>query len=283
MRIKMLWKKTGYLLIFIVFTVNVAIGQTASSVSGELNRLYGRLLKITDDSSRIQINDSIKNIIDSYVESDSVFNHRFTNVRYLGQITSPDSLLKIVTWNLVLRDKPCRYYCYFIMKQQQAKPARIYNLTAEYSAGQIKTDTTYSSDKWYGALYYDIRPQVIKGMNCWILLGIDYGNPDITRKIIEIITFDKDESIVFGLDSFLSSDTIRYREVFEYSSTATMSLRFDGDDSIIFDHLVPFSPELVNDRQYYGPQYSNDAYVLENGLWRFRLNVDVRNKEILNK
>jgi hypothetical protein len=58
-----------------------------------------------------------------------------------------------------------------------------------------------------------------------------------------------------------------------------MSLRFSSDSSIVFDHLVPFSPALMDDRQYYGPDYSFDAYNFENCLWRLTINVDARNKE----
>jgi hypothetical protein len=58
-----------------------------------------------------------------------------------------------------------------------------------------------------------------------------------------------------------------------------MSLRFTSDKSIVFDHLVPFSPAMKDDRQYYGPDYSYDAYHFENGLWKLMINVDARNKE----
>jgi len=87
--------KLYYLLIFILFSSGQINGQTVvTPVSAELEKLYGRLIKISDDSTKIQLNDSIKSLIESYVESDSVFNHRFSNLRYLGQITSPDSLWK---------------------------------------------------------------------------------------------------------------------------------------------------------------------------------------------
>jgi hypothetical protein len=155
----------------------------------------------------------------------------------------------------------------------------IYRLTAEYNDDQIRTDTTYSADGWYGALYYDIRPQTLIDKMSWVLLGINYGNPMITRKIIDILDFTEDNKIQFGMKLFTSPGTVKHREVFEYSSTATMTLRFADNGLIVFDHLVPFSPEQTNDHQNYGPHYSNDAYILENGLWRFKLNVDARNNE----
>lgn len=278
--ILMFKSKLYYLLIFILFSSCEINGQTVvTPVSAELEKLYGRLIKIPDDSTKIQVNDSIKFLIESYVESDSVFNHRFSNLRYLGQITSPDSLIKIVSWNLVFANRSGRYYTYIIRKQNAGMKNLIYRLNADYNEIKIRSDTTYSADNWYGTLYYDIRPQTINGKTSWVILGIDYGNPLISRKLIDVIDFTQDDKIIFGMRIFSSSDSVKYREVFEYSSEAAMSLRFANDGSIVFDHLVPFSPELANDRQYYGPHYSNDAYVPEQGLWKFKLSVDARNIE----
>ena len=218
-------------------------------------------------------------IIDSYVKSDTVFTHRFTNLRYLGQIMSPDSLLKIITWNLVLENEPGRYYCYFIRKQEPGKENIIYRLSSAYRENPVMTDTTYTESDWYGALYYDLKPYITEDKLCWVLLGIDYGNPFISRKIIEVLSFKPDNSIVFGRKWFASGEEKKYRAVFEYASNATMSLRFRSDSSIVFDHLVPFSAVHKDDRQYYGPDYSFDAYNFENGLWKLNINVDVRNKE----
>jgi len=277
-------KRVIYLILISVLIFQQAKGQPSSSnISIQLENLFGRLLKVNDDSVRLQVNASIKTIIDSYTESDSIIRHRFNNLRFLGQTTSPDSLIKLVTWNLFLRNQPGQYYCYLIRLQPESKSRKVYKLHAEYDSAAINREIYYSKDTWYGALYYDIRPQVINGTKCWVLLGIDYGNPDIARKIIEILSFGKDDSIIFGLKAFLSDDNVRFREVFEYSLTATMTLRFGGDDSIIFDHLVPFSPENENDRRYYGPHYTNDAYVLENGFWKLHLNIDARNREIVKQ
>ena len=43
-------------------------------------------------------------------------------------------------------------------------------------------------------------------------------------------------------NGFASGEEIKFRDVFEYASNAMMSLRFRSDSSIVFDHLVPFSP-----------------------------------------
>ena len=244
-----------------------------------LEELFNRLVDNYNDNDRIRINDSIRMILDGYVKSDFVFTHRFTNLRYMGQITSPDSLIKIVTWNLVLEKEPGRYYCYIIRKQANGGENKIYSLSANYNEKQVNTDTPYTQSDWYGALYYDLKPYLVDNIRCWVILGIDYGNPNISRKLIDVLNFRPDDSIVFGRKWFEAGEAIKYRAVFEYASNAMMSLKFKSENSIIFDHLVPFKPAQKDDHQFYGPDYSVDAYNFDNGIWKLKINVDVRNKE----
>jgi hypothetical protein len=243
-----------------------------------LENLFDRLVDNYNDKDRIRINDSIRMILDDYVKSDNVFTQRFDNLRHLGQIVSPDSLLKIITWNLVLENEPGRYFCYFIRRGESGKTNKIYRLSSGYNKIHINKDTTYNETNWYGALYYDLRPLVVDNKHHWILLGLDYGNPDISRKIIEVLNFTSEDSIVFGRKWFVSGEGIKYRAVFEYASNAMMSLKFRSDSSIVFDHLVPFSAAQKDDRQYFGPDYSYDAYNFREGTWNLVINVDARNQ-----
>jgi hypothetical protein len=268
------------LILITSISTGVAFSQTnTNNVSDSLEKLYGRLIDNFSDNNRLQINDSIRLIIDRYVESDTIFKHRFTNLRYLGQITSPDSVLKIITWNLLLTNSSSRYYCYFIRKPEYGNRNIIYRLTANYRENPIRTDTIYSESDWHGALYYDLKPYISDGKKLWVLLGIDYGNPFISRKIIDVLSFTPANTIIFGMKWFATGKEMKFRDVFEYASNGMMSLRFNSDTSIVFDHLVPFSTAMKDDRQYYGPDYSFDAYYFINCIWKLTINVDVRNYE----
>ena len=250
------------------------------SISQMLERLFGRLILEREDSVRLKVNDSIKTIVDEVVEADSIFDFNFTNVRFLGQITSTDSIIKIVSWNLNLRDEPGKYFCYLIKKNEQDASNSIYKLTADYSLANISRDTVYTAENWYGALYYELRPTIVTGVKCWIALGINYSNPLITKKMIDIVAFKPDGVIEFGSPVFsLSENELIKREVFQYSADAAMTLRFFDDNTIVFDHLVPFAPELVGKPEYYGPDFSYDAFIFKNGTWNFKLDIDVRNEE----
>ena len=42
--------------------------------------------------------------------------------------------------------------------------------------------------------------------NAGYLLGLDYGNPEISRKIIDVVSFAPDDSIIFGQKCFRSGE-----------------------------------------------------------------------------
>ena len=244
--------------------------------SHKLVGLFNRLALTNGDSARIRINDSIDNIISHYSRSDSVFMHVFTGIRYLGQIESPDAHLKIITWNLLLRNSRSRYYCYFI--NRTGKVNSVYRLSETYNDDPVRTDTIYSDAGWYGALYYDVRPVKKENKTYWLVLGVNYGNQSVTKKIIDVVTFDPDGKIIFGRKLFLKDQELSDRVVLEYSSDAVVSLKFISGNKIVFDHLVPFSPEFKNKREKYGPEFSYDGYVWDKGLWIYKENIDIRNK-----
>jgi hypothetical protein len=272
------------LILCILLLVSVSTGLTKGQVSKDemsvaLEKLFGRLRAVSEDSVRLRINDSIKLFIEDFIASDEVFRRTFSNLRYLGQITSSDSLIKIITWNLVLTHEPGRYFCFFIRKSSDGIADNVYFLSRCYDDNQIQNDTVYTQSDWYGALYYDIRPVFSDNRQCWILLGISYSNPLMTRKIIDVLSFTPENKLIFGRKWFDSGGTINYRHVLEYSSSAIISLRFRSDNSIVFDHLVPLAPAGNDDRLYYGPDYSYDAFIFKNGIWSLSLNIDARNSQ----
>jgi hypothetical protein len=165
-----------------------------------------------------------------------------------------------------------------VHRDQPKGAGRVYPLTGNYNEKPIVTDTIYSSNGWYGALYYDLRPFTIDGKLKYVLLGIDYGNSLISRKVIDVVSFSPGNDVSFGYKCFTDGKLIYPRVVFEYASTAVMSLKFESDGLIVFDHLSPFSPELKGNRQFYGPDFSFDSYIFEKDLWRLKTDIDIKNK-----
>ena len=270
------------LMVGILLLVSVSTGFIKSQVSNDdipatLEKLFVRLHSASEDSLRLRINDSIKLSVESLASSDKMVRHNYSNLKYLGQIASSDSLVKIITWNLVLTNEPGRYFCYFIKRSSRGNANKIYFLTHAYDDNPIRTDTVYTESDWYGALYYDIKPYNSEKRQSWVLLGINYSNPLMTRKIIDVLSFTSEGKLLFGRKWFDSGKSVNYRHVLEYSSKAVISLKFRSGNSIVFDHLVPLAPDRNDDRLYYGPDYSYDAYLFKNGIWSLSVNIDARN------
>jgi hypothetical protein len=269
---------TGLILIIFSLTFTGFSQERYSGLPDSLEKMFSRLRNDLPVKEKLAINDSVLAIMDSYAGSDTVFNHRFSNLRFLGQITSPDSLLKIITWNLILDDGANRYYSYFIKREKKEGAGSFIKLKGSYTDKAERTDTVYSSSDWYGALYYDLRPFDYNGSTKYIILGIDYGNTFITRKLIDVVSFGKGTDITFGLNCFSDGRNLKQRVVFEYSSRAVMSLKFETDNTIVFDHLSPFSPQYRDNRQFYGPDFSFDSFNYYKGLWRYKGDIDIKNK-----
>jgi hypothetical protein len=273
-------QKTCFVILFLVFICNPVVNANSNyqAIAIKLETLFNKMAISEDDAEKSSLNDTIDAIIQEYIKTDSVFYHRFNNTKFLGQITSPDSLVKILTWNVAYSDRAQNYNCYLLYRGNKNDEIRSYKLITISGADKIRTDTVYSQKNWYGSLYYDIRPFFINSEKYYILLGIDFKDAFLTRKVIEIVQFAEGNNLLFGELCFADQDKMRYREVFNYSSRAAMTLRFDLDDLIVFDHLSPFSPEYKDNFQYYGPDFSYDAYSLENGQWKLKQDIDVRNK-----
>jgi hypothetical protein len=272
-------KKVLLLSLLSAFTANFVVsGQESSGNPNSLEFMFERLKTATDDSIRLMINDSIKTVIGNYVRSDSVFGHAFRGVRSLGQITSPDSRIKIITWNLVLNNGNGWYFCYLVKRNPKNRDIAVYRLQRQYSPEQISTDTTYSASDWYGALYYDVRPCPYNGRQSWILLGINYGDTLVTRKVIDVLSFSASGTPVFGWKWFNTGKGVYYRYVVKYASNGVVSLRFSSPHTIVFDHLEPVPPLANDGRIYFGSDYSFDSFTFKDGIWSLAMNIDVRNK-----
>jgi hypothetical protein len=271
-------KKACYLIIFLLITSPGVKAQTdAHDVARLLESLFARIIDRYDTNERIRLNDSVQLLIDSYVTSDSVFTHRF-GIRNLGQVLSPDNRFKIINWNLILPNGTNKYFCYFIVRQADNANNKVYKLTGLHSEDQVRTDTIYSVNNWYGSLYYAIKPFKIKRQTSYILLGIDLSSGMTNRKIIEVLNLNDDGTIIFGKKCFSLNNKLKFREVLEYSSEGVVSLKFNNDKTIVFNHLASSSERDKNDSDSYGADVF-DAYNYKKGIWYFESNVDFRRNQ----
>lgn len=264
---------------FLVLLAPVKAQTSKTDISYLLEDLYYWILNSRSDSERMRLNDSVILLINNYVASDSVMKHRFDNVRNLGQIDSPDGKIKIINWNLVLRDGSNKYYLYIIRRGEKKGSNTVYKLTGANSSKPIKTNLIYTPEDWYGASYYAIQPFKAGKNVCYILLGIDFGNNFTTRKIIDVLSFDQIGGISFGRECFRKGGETLSREVIEYSSEGLVSLRIHSKKLVVFDHLDSFSNKNGNNPLDLGAGLYFDGYMLKKGVWNYVSNIEVKNRK----
>lgn len=269
--------KTLLLYLFILlFIPSINIHSQQPGDEEKLKDLFDDIIRSKDNEERKKLNKSIEEIIDRYVESDNVFSHRFENLRYLGQILSPDSKLKIITWNLLLTDGTNEYHCYLLRKERKKSPVRVYKLKGNSMDDPPETDRMYKAEEWYGALYYAVQPFRKNRNIFYVLLGLDNTSLEVSTKIIDVLTFTGEGDIKLGMDCFIKGDKSKFRDLLVYSADGVVSLRFENKRTIIFDHLVPVSQTKPGIIDQYVPEFSFDAYVLKKGNWIFVENIEPR-------
>jgi hypothetical protein len=266
-----------------ILTFQSQAQSVTSGVQASLDSLFVRIVRSRDDSTKIELNDSVRMIIDAYVLSDSVMGHSFTGIRYLGQITSSDKTLKIINWNLALRDGSNRYYCYVIRPGAKGKPNRTYRMEGADSEDVPGDNKAYSISDWYGGIYYAIQPFRREGKSCYLVLGLNNNNVYVTRKIIDVISFGQNDDIIFGSSCFSRDKKTSSRVVFEYSGEAVVSLRMLNAKTVIFDRLTSIAGDKSKSGDTLGAEYRFDGYSFKKGTWSFISNVDARNNKKMQK
>ena len=272
--LKLLMKYLNILCLFLLLMISQSvIAQTVDKI----NHYFSKIASAPGDEEKLVYSDSLTISIISYLEStEDIIRADLSDLKYLGNITSPDSLIKILSWNIPITGRNNIYYSY------------IYNsihdkgilLRGEEGLSDIEPDVVIESKDWYGSLYYDIQTLDKTDEMTYILLGFDPDNIYMNAKVIEVLHFNDHGDPVFGKQVFSTGNEEFTRMIFKYSPMATMMLKFNPErNMIIFDHLSPSSPRLEGQYRYYGPDFSYDAYEIKDGRLFLIQDIDLKATE----
>ncbi|MCB0396303.1 MAG: hypothetical protein KDD36_06605 [Flavobacteriales bacterium] len=234
--------------------------------------LYGK-----KDPERSEACLQFSTLLQTTLERDKSFLYPFDSLSSIARLTAPDRTFRIFNWNMPLDDGTFRYFGMVQTYDKKKKSSMLFSLTdgsAEISDPESKL---LGADNWYGALYYSIIPEQKKRSTYYTLIGWDGNNPQTTKKVIDVIYFDKGK-LRFGAPIFMIPKARPYRLIYEYSSQAIMSIRYYPEPHrIIMDHLAPSKPQLEGQFIYYGPDLTYDALELKEGKWIYIPNVNITN------
>ena len=230
-----------------------------------------------DDTERLEKNTLFVKKLISALKINNSFNFGFDSLKRISILKSPDNTFRIITWFLPNNDGTYRYYGTIQMGTQNGS-LKLLPLTdnPNYVDGNALT----SNKNWIGARYYEMIPVLVNGKQpYYILLGWKGNNQKTTKKVIEVLSFDKGEP-VFGKNIFETQKNaaLKNRVLFEYNRQNTMTLKVDKNvNMIVFDHLAPYDPKMVGNFEYYGSDLSFDGYRLTWGKLALVEDVELKN------
>lgn len=226
---------------------NFTYAQNDDAISSDSLKFYELKLKAIGDSmldgkSQMARVKSVVKFIPLLVKTlklDGSFYYRFDTLKFMYTFTPSDEKFRLYNWNVKFADGTFRYYAVL-----QMNPENGFKLIPLYDKVEKEyfhvDDTTFNSESWYGAQYYQLFHKRIHRKDYYFMLGWDGYKLSSTRKIIEVLSFDEDGKPVFGAPLFKIGDELKYRMIFEFKPDAIMTLKYDPErELIIYDNLVP--------------------------------------------
>lgn len=271
-----------YIVLFIIiptFSFNTISQNDFKQKESEIILLIDSIGKVKTEEDRFLLSDAIALELERILADESSMQYPFDSLKFISKITAPDNSWRMFNWHIEDDIKQHKYWA--IIQYKQHNNYRVVSLIDSSDELKNPESKIIKAPQWYGAHYYDV---FMAGKNKYFLLGYNGKNYNVSQKIIEVLHFDNKGNIVFGDDVFVAEKGSPKRIIFQYSREVSMSLKYyEKNKTIVFDHLSPREPHLVNLYQYYGPDLSYDAYTYKNGKWELLKNIDVSKYAVDNK
>jgi hypothetical protein len=256
-------------------SVEIPVGRTALDFAEDSLKVLSDSIRISKDlDTRLQSSESLLDGLIKALEEPGSFAHAFDSVRLISKIYPADSTFRIMTWQLYV---DVNDYKYFGIIQTADENPRVHVLE-DYSARMRRPDfSTLSADNWYGALYYNIKDFKTKEGKMYLLFGFDAYSFFERRKLLDVLSFDKDGDPVFGSPviehtkrqrNVPPTTTTYHRFILQYSAEAAIGLNFNEEhDMVMFDHLLTMGSPSPDVPYVQVPDGSYEGLKLKRGKW----------------
>lgn len=196
------------------------------------------------------------------------FKYPFEQLRSISILTPPDSSFRIFTWQLFVNDSTYRYYGSIQMNERNLKMYPL--IDRSFEMDYFPVNEALSPDRWYGALYYNLRQFDTRQGRKYLLFGYDAFEFFEKRKLLDVLSFDDEGKPVFGAPVFDHKEDLPKNRVYiQYSADAKVRLNWDEQyKMIIMDHLIPLASPYGRGTTSV-PDGSYNAYNLEKGRWKY--------------
>ncbi len=222
-------------------------GDTAFTVREDsLMTLRRMTLQAEDQFVRFNVNEML---IDYWMETLKVqgsADYSFPNIDSMYMVTSPDKNLRIITWHMLNEDFRYDFFAVVQVYSERRERHIVYELHDKMDQFPNPEYERLRDGDWIGAIYYDIIEVkrsagffdrlFNRGRTYYTLLGWNGNDLRTDIKLIEVAMVQSNGDIVFGHPLFRTHDPRLRRIIFEYSSQAPLSLRYEYQFMVVEDN-----------------------------------------------
>jgi hypothetical protein len=239
------------------------------------------ILQADDYEAKSRNNQILLDALSEILLAEQSMDYPFKRIENVSFQMSDDKRVRTITWMQPREDGTFRFHGFVQLRAHKKAPFQLIPLTDLSDDITKATTKVLKPDQWYGAIYYAIVTTRNKKDVHYTLLAYDANTPSVQKKILDYLKVNDKNEITFGAPVFQSEKKVLHRVFFQYAKDVSMSLRYDKKQNrIVFDHLVPQKPALEGLYEFYGPDFSYDAYLWDKGKWRFQADVDARNESL---
>jgi len=239
--------------------------------------MFKQLMESRDDSIKLKINGNIIRLFERTLSQPSSFLEPFDSLKNVSHLYSDNKTIRLFTWDIPLADGTFQYFG-FIQIRKDNNSINLIRLNDNSKEIGKPENMSLGVEKWYGAVYYKFITKKTNGKMLYTLLGWHGKDNLTTQKAIDVLQINDAGKPIFGAPVFVLNNKTVYRVLFEYSADVVMSLKYDEQKKmIVFEHLSPSESHLKGQYQFYGPDFSIDAFKFSKGKWILKEDIDARN------
>jgi hypothetical protein len=266
-----------FLIFFLfLFTSQLIVAQSSLlKEERDLIKLYGeiKIQEIFDDklTANSKFLDQFKKILTNKESFKFPFDS-LKNVKGIKDVKSSDDKVRIFTWAIKNNYEGVYQYFGLIVKRESSKNS-VLELTDNADPTNSRITSAIDISKWYGALYIDIIPKSIGSKKYYTLFGWDGNSNTSNIRILDVLTFSG-KTAKLGAPIFKNQKEKLNRVYFEYAESAAMNMTYEEKyKRIMFDHLIPETPDLKGIYSFYIPDFSYDSYIWKKDGWHLMEDV----------
>jgi len=258
--------KFKYILAFLgIFSIQL---QAQKSVSFDELAFYADVMvNAANEKNRVFALEKFNNLFIKEIDKKESFSNDFSNIKTISNLKADDASFRIFTWQIKKDDNTYLQNGliqkangnYQILKQNNASIA-----TLGYDEVNAQT--------WYGALYYNMMYD--QESKSYLIFGLNAADANTYYKVADVISFDKNEEVVFGKEIFRYDNKsnrpdLRTRITVGYAPYTSVNLSYNIDEKmIIHDYTTERSIGIQGNQSGLVPDGTYVAYKPENGVWQ---------------